>query len=135
MIEAISGNAKYPSLLIVAEVTKFFLLYKYEGFTIILFYKKIELDPELIMKYLCVLERMEKDDKTKAEKQIILPTHSLVLPKDKTKNIEIFNAIENYYMDKNLIEPLNLIKLCLIYYIILSIPKKNLVFFNKELLF
>jgi hypothetical protein len=96
------------------------------------FYKKIELDPELIMKYLCVLERMEKDDKTKAEKQIILPTHSLVLPKDKTKNIEIFNAIENYYMDKNLIEPLNFIKLCLIYYIILSIPKKNLVFFNKE---
>ena len=40
-IEAISGNTKYPSLLIVAEVTKFFLLYKYEGFSIILFYKKI----------------------------------------------------------------------------------------------
>lgn len=95
-------------------------------------YKKIELDPELIMKYLCVLERMERDEDTKKEKQIILPTENLVLPKDKTKNIEIFNAIENYYIEKNLIDSLNMIKLCLIYYIILSIPKKNLVFFNKE---
>ena len=96
------------------------------------FYKKIELDPELIMKYLCVLEQMEKDEKTKTEKQIILPTECLELPKDKTKNIEIFNAIEKYYIEKNLIDQINMIKLCLIYYIILSIPKKNLAFFNKE---
>jgi hypothetical protein len=75
---------------------------------------------------------MERDEDTKKEKQIILPTENLVLPKDKTKNIEIFNAIENYYIEKNLIDSLNMIKLCLIYYIILSIPKKNLVFFNKE---
>ena len=96
------------------------------------FYKKIELDPELIMKYLCVLEQMEGDEKTKNEKQIILPMNNLVLPNDKTKNIEIFNAIEKYYIEKNLIEPLNMIKLCLVYYIILSIPQKNLVFFNKD---
>ena len=96
------------------------------------FYKKIELDPELIMKYLCVLDHMEEDDETKKEKEFILSMDYLVLPKDKTKNIEIFNAIEKYYIEKNLIGPLNMIKLCLIYYIILSIPKKNLAFFNKE---
>ena len=94
-------------------------------------YKKIEIDPELIMKYLCVLERME-DESLKKEKEKILPKENLFVPKSKTRNIDIFNEIEKYYIENNLLKNKEIIRICLIYYIILTIPKKNIVFFNKE---
>ena len=90
-------------------------------------YKKIELESDLIMKYLCIL-----DDVEDIEKEKILNEKNLCLPKNTTKNLDILNAIEKYYFENNLLKYKEIIRLCLINYIIMTIPKKNLVFFNKE---
>lgn len=95
-------------------------------------YRKIELDPELIMKYLCVLEQMEGNPDTLKEREIILKNEYLYVSSGKTKNLDILNHIEKYYIDNNLLNYKEIIRLCLLYYIIITIPKKVLVFFNKE---
>ena len=91
-------------------------------------YNKIELDSELIMKYLCILDEMEG----KIDKDKILNEKNLSLPDNVTKNLDILNSIEKYYFKNDLLKYKEIIRLCLINYIILTIPKKNLVFFNKE---
>ena len=95
-------------------------------------YRKIELDSELIMKYLCILEQMEDTPESLVEKEKILKTEYLYVSKSKTKNLDILNAIEQYYFENNLLNYKEMIRLCLLYYIIITIPKKKLVFFNTE---
>ena len=95
-------------------------------------YKKIELDSELIMKYLCILEQMEDTPETLKEKEKILKTEYLYVSKNKTKNLDILNEIEQYYFENNLFNYKEIIRLCLLYYIIVTIPKKILVYFNTE---
>ena len=95
-------------------------------------YKTIDLDPELIMKYLCLLELMEGDETTKNELKKMFKDDNLHVPKNETKNLEILNAIEKFYFENNLLNYKEIIRLCLINYVILTIPKKNLVYFNKE---
>ena len=89
-------------------------------------YKKIELDSELLMKYLCVLEQMEGNELDK-----LFKNEYLYVPRNKTKNLDILNAIEKYYIENNLLNYKEIIRLCILNYIIITIPKKQLVYFNK----
>ena len=95
-------------------------------------YKKVELDSEFIMKYLCILDQMEENLETLKEKEKIFKTEYLYVSKGKTKNLDILNEIEKYYFENNLLNYKEIIRLCLLYYIILTISKKQLVYFNKE---
>ena len=95
-------------------------------------YNQIDLDPELIMKYLCILELMESDESTKNELKKIFKDDNLHVAKNETNNLEILNSIERFYFENNLLNYQEIIRLCLINYIILTIPQKNLVYFNKE---
>ena len=115
-------------------------------------YKKIELDPELIMKYLSILDQIQETDSMREEENVqmkkkgneqiednnlgkertkLFKDEYLYISKDKTKNLDILNAIENYYFENNLLNYNEIIRLCIITYIILTIPKKLLVYFNK----
>ena len=95
-------------------------------------YKKIELDSELIMKCLCVLEQIDGQEETKKAKEKMFKNDYLLVLKNKTKNLDILNAIEKYYFDNNLLNYKEIIRLSLLNYIILTIPKKQLVYFNKS---
>ena len=95
-------------------------------------YKKIELDSELIMKCLCVLEQIDSQEETKKAKEKMFKNDYLLVLKNKTKNLDILNAIEKYYFDNNLLNYKEIIRLSLLNYIILTIPKKQLVYFNKS---
>ncbi len=55
----------------------------------------------------------------------------LYVSKNETKNMDILDEIEKYYLENNLFNYKELIRLCLINYIILTIPKKKLVYLNK----
>ena len=94
-------------------------------------YQKIELDSELLMKYLCVLEQMDDDEDIKIIKDKMFKNEYLYVPQNKTKNLDILNAIEKYYIENNLLNYKEIIILCILNYIILTIPKKQLVYFNK----
>ena len=87
-------------------------------------YKKIEPDSELIMKYLCVLEQMDGQEETKKAKEKMFKNDYLLVLKNKTKNLDILNVIEKYYFDNNLLNYKEIIRLSLLNYIILTIPKK-----------
>ena len=94
-------------------------------------YLKVELDPELIIKYIYLLEEMEGNKEKMKEKNNFFKNEYLYSPNKKTKNLDIFNEIENYYYENNLLNYKEMIRLCLINYIILTIPKKKLVYLNK----
>ena len=95
-------------------------------------YQKIELDPELIIKYIYLLEEMETNEEQLKQKNKLFKNEYLYAPNNKTKNLDIFNEIEKYYFENNLLKYKEIIILCLINYIILTIPKKKLVYLNKE---
>ena len=87
-------------------------------------YKKTELDTQLLLKYLLLLEQMGEDK--------IFKNENLYVSKNETKNMDILNEIEKYYLENNLFNYKEIIRLCLINYIILTIPQKKLVYLNKE---
>ena len=87
-------------------------------------YEKTELDPKLLLKYLLLLEQMGEDE--------IFKNENLYVSKNETKNMDILNEIEKYYLENNLFNYKEIIILCLINYIILTIPQKKLVYLNKE---
>jgi len=89
-------------------------------------YKKKELDPQLLMKYILHLEKMDANENLFEEKKKML-----YVSKNETKNMDILDEIEKYYLENNLFNYKELIRLCLINYIILTIPKKKLVYLNK----
>ena len=89
-------------------------------------YKKIELDPQLLMKYILHLEKTDANKNLFEEKKKML-----YVSKNETKNLDILNEIEKYYLENNLLDYKEIIRLCLINYIILTIPKKKLVYLNK----
>jgi hypothetical protein len=75
---------------------------------------------------------METNEEQLKQKNKLFKNEYLYAPNNKTKNLDIFNEIEKYYFENNLLKYKEIIILCLINYIILTIPKKKLVYLNKE---
>ena len=118
-------NSKYVtcSSEVIEKETKHFYTYKKT--------ELIQLDSQLIMKYLCVLEQMDADDDLKVIKDKMFKKEYLYVPRNRTKNLDILKEIEKYYIENNLLNHKEIIRLCILNYIILTIPKKQLVYFNK----
>lgn len=56
------------------------------------------------MKYLCILDQIEEINnfqEKKNENEKLFKKEYLYVSKDKTKNLDILNSIENYYFKNN----------------------------------
>ena len=91
-------------------------------------YKKINLDKELIFKYIYLLEQMPSEDKIRC-----FPSNIEVINKV-THNIkEIQNNFEQYYIENNLIDFKDVIKLSILIIVSLSTSGHKLIYFAESI--
>ena len=95
-------------------------------------YKKIELDQNMIFKYIYKLKQMDEETKEKCFKNI---TQAEMEQKEPIRTYENFisSALERYYIENKYFDNLELLNLSVLGFAILTVSKHKLINYTKEI--